>query len=615
MNDKDFTSNRGLFFFLRRIPITIKTVLLTVTVGCSAWIGLDYLESESIRKSLNTHFMAMLKKDAKESQSVFFSYINMHTGVIKIIISHPAINDYIGEISKSQWFENDNRQIIYHADIPIWLPNPSILRHFFYINYALLVDDEGNVREVYHGRRNKNLPESILRPTQRLIDLSRGQGHMALFGDTPYLIRSEYIVKSKGEKRASLMLVSPVDHNFFKASQEQIAHKVLSALVESGTGKIVSSSDPELLPPGAALDTYKERFLITGKSFFDYGASELQMKFVTFIPNEEYKKLSGSILSKERSNRALGDVVLIFSFIIVMVLVTRNVKKLNNRVMSFSRKLGIAREDVVRGDEIVMLDKQFQYMFKEIESTTMELKRYSGHLEELVRERTSEIMEANEKVTASLQEKELLLSEIHHRVKNNLQIISSLLRLQSRFIKDRDIDIKTILDDCRSRIRSMALIHEKLYMANDFANIDLNDYIKSVSDELLRSYNVATDKITLNMEVEKIYFTIDTAIPLGLILNELITNSIKYAFPKDKNGIITIQLHRAGNERFRLRYRDNGIGIPDDVELEKPKTLGIHLIKTFLKQLNGEWTLRSNDGMEVIADFKGVKTNESHCEA
>lgn len=604
MIDKYKDRKSGPLIILQHIPMTVKTVLLTITAGFLAWTVLDRVESEKIEESLNTHFMAMLNKDAMETQAAFFSYINFHSGVIKIILSIQSIKEYIGEAAKNRWSVEDDFQIAYHSEIPEWLPEPSMLRKFFYVNYALLLDERGNVREVYHGRRDRQLPEAILNPTQRLIHLSHGQSYMALFDNTPYLIRSEHLFKSK-KGTGVLMLVSPIDAEFFKIAQIRITHKTLSALTERATGRIISSSDPEILPTGSTLDAYNDKFLITSKSFFDYGASELQMKFVTFISNEAYKKLTASILSEERSNRAIGDAALIFTFIVIMIWVTRKVKKLNERVMYFSNKLGITSEELGRGDEIVMLDNQFQHMFKEVESTTMELRRYSDHLGELVNERTSEISSANEKIKKSLNEKEVLLSEIHHRVKNNLQVISSMLRLQSKFVGDRDVNITDILNDSRSRIKSMALIHEKLYMSHDFSNVNIKDYIITIADELLRTYSVDSDIIRLNVEIEDIELTIDTAIPLGLILNELITNSIKYAFPDGRGGEITIFLRKSHNEMLNFVYRDSGTGMPDNMELEKPKTLGIHLIKTFIKQLRGELSMLNNDGLEVSAHFKG----------
>ncbi|GAG54206.1 unnamed protein product, partial [marine sediment metagenome] len=175
---------------------------------------------------------------------------------------------------------------------------------------------------------------------------------------------------------------------------------------------------------------------------------------------------------------------------------------------------------------------------------------------------------AEEKVRASLKEKEVMLQEIHHRVKNNLQIIISLLRLQARFIKDKEA--RELFKDSQSRIRSMAIIHEKLYRSEDFAQVNFAWYIQSFSTHLFQTYMVDSTKIKLNMDIDDIQIDINKAIPCGILLNELVSNSIKHAFPSGRKGQIKIRLKQTKAGRISLEVKDNGVGFPKNLDFRKP---------------------------------------------
>lgn len=211
---------------------------------------------------------------------------------------------------------------------------------------------------------------------------------------------------------------------------------------------------------------------------------------------------------------------------------------------------------------------------------------------------------SNEVFKKSLQEKEMLLREIHHRVKNNMQIISSLLMLQSDKIEDKKyIDIFT---DSHNRILSMALIHEKLYQSENIAHIDIKEYIKDLVSNLIYSY-AATGNVKLDIKVENIPLNIDLAVPCGLIINELVTNSLKYAFPEGRKGKITIVFISKDNNDLQLCVSDDGIGIPPDLDIGKTKSLGLNLVTALAEnQLHGKIILNRERGTEIQINFKGV---------
>lgn len=231
---------------------------------------------------------------------------------------------------------------------------------------------------------------------------------------------------------------------------------------------------------------------------------------------------------------------------------------------------------------------------------------YRGNLEvhSVVRDIT-ERKKAEEQIKASLKEKEVLLREIHHRVKNNMQIIASLLRLQSGYIKEEKY--REMLDECQNRITSMALVHEKLYQSKDFSKINFKDYIRDILNGVFQSYYTGVDNISLSTNVEDVSLGIDSAIPCGLIINELVTNSLKHAFPDGRKGKIIVVLRKIDNE-FELIVSDNGVGIPENADFRKTDSLGLHLVSILAEeQLQGEINLDRSKGTEFKIKFRGVK--------
>ncbi len=203
---------------------------------------------------------------------------------------------------------------------------------------------------------------------------------------------------------------------------------------------------------------------------------------------------------------------------------------------------------------------------------------------------------AEDKIKASLQEKETLLKEIHHRVKNNLQIISSLLRLQSRHIEDRQT--MDLVSESQNRVRSMALVHEQLYQSSNLAEVDLQKYIRNLTSNLLRSYSINSCQIHLTINVEPIALGVDLAIPCGLIINELISNCLKYAFSGRRKGEIRVSLHSSEKNSFILAIKDDGVGLPDNLDLHTTNTLGLQLVRRLTKQLGGIVELNRHQGTE-----------------
>jgi PAS domain S-box-containing protein len=215
-----------------------------------------------------------------------------------------------------------------------------------------------------------------------------------------------------------------------------------------------------------------------------------------------------------------------------------------------------------------------------ITNVSGEVYRVAGVIDDV-----TERKQALEQIKTSLHEKEVLLKEIHHRVKNNMQVITSLLSLQSKTIGDGPA--LAVFRDSQNRVKSMALIHETLYQSKDLSRINFAEYLQKLVAHVSRSYRIRPDAVKINVRVDDISLPIDTAVPCGLIINELASNSLKYAFPADNKGEINITFDRA-DAHFVLRVSDTGIGLPADFDPEKGRSLGMKLVRMLTTQLCGE---------------------------
>lgn len=206
-----------------------------------------------------------------------------------------------------------------------------------------------------------------------------------------------------------------------------------------------------------------------------------------------------------------------------------------------------------------------------------------------------------EEISQSLLEKESLIKEIHHRVKNNLQIIANLLYLQSN--KSDDINIKNVLEEGQGRVRSMALIHQKLYENDDLKSIPFGEYILELVNEIKMSFGQQAADVAIKVDAKEAFFDVDSAVPLGLIINELSTNAFKYAFEGRNAGQFNIFLTQESDGAYNLHVSDNGKGIPDEIDIRKTRSLGLRLVRILSEQLEGEYSFESKEGMSFKLKF------------
>lgn len=261
--------------------------------------------------------------------------------------------------------------------------------------------------------------------------------------------------------------------------------------------------------------------------------------------------------------------------------------------IAFSGKQTELTTERVKSDGKTVYRKYYLYPIKNINGEVIEVSGIGFDVTD------NKLNEA--RIIQSLKEKEILLKEVHHRVKNNMQVISSILNLQSSYVKDNYA--LNLLKECQNRVKSMAFIHESLYQTKNFESVNFSEYVTTLTKNLIHTYSVNTQKIKLILTLDKLYLNLDTSIPCGLIINEIISNSLKYAFPDSRDGIIFVNL-RVNRNKVTIEAGDNGIGIPADFDIKQTQTLGLQLVDTLIEQINGSLVLDRTKGTKFIIDFK-----------
>lgn len=259
--------------------------------------------------------------------------------------------------------------------------------------------------------------------------------------------------------------------------------------------------------------------------------------------------------------------------------------------------------DIETKDEIGVLAKSFNEMTANLTKTRSDLVKSNEQLSEEIVYRKG----VEQQIQASLQDKEVMLREIHHRVKNNLQIICSLLSIQAVYVED-DAQLKS-LGELQNRVRSMALVHEALYQSESLARISAREYVLALAEHLWDFYGSVCGSIVMNTDLEDITLGIDTAVPLGFLITELVSNSLKHAFPNGRGGEVRISLHALGQGEFELVVKDDGVGMHKDIDWDELESMGLELVDAFVGQLQGRLVVNSNGGTEFRVRFNEIQSH------
>jgi PAS domain S-box-containing protein len=390
-------------------------------------------------------------------------------------------------------------------------------------------------------------------------------------------------------------------------------------------------------------DVYNQEMIMynkSGKEFISLvSTAKLKLKDVNYIfllinDITEFKRLEGELVSSEERYRRIFESSSLGLFQINIKERKFNINNACVKMFGYDSEEDIKRSVYNGYNKFFVNMKDIDHIFSIIESspekevvTEMDLFKkdksifnckiylkkvddknqniyfYEGYIEDITAAKIKE-----EEIKRSLAEKEILLKEIHHRVKNNLQIISSLLNLERRYVKDENDN--RIFKDSQNRVKSMAMIHEKLYQSKDLARVDFKDYVQSLTSYLYTSYGRKLGEVVTKIDIDSIFFDIDISISVGLILNELISNCFKHAFKEGQKGRIFISIKEVEAEKYVMIVKDDGVGFPAGFNIENTESLGLKLVTNLINQLNGNLKTAFEKGSEFYIEFIVKKTNK-----
>ncbi|MGD0283046.1 MAG: PAS domain S-box protein, partial [Dissulfurispiraceae bacterium] len=365
-----------------RVSLTPKMLVLTVLIGLVVWGIMDHILTKKLKEISDVQLYQILSEHFQEDRIRFDNYVDTFQYTLTLIISQKNFYEYVAKKIPA-WKREAGPK--YYSEIPPWLPDAAVMRHFIHIHYALLIDRKGGVREVYQSLPGP-LPPSLSYPSERILHLSRHESFLTLIDGMPYLLTSGAVRNSRGEAIARLLIAAQLDDDFLIASQGLSGSQKIVGLLAGAESSIIASNKPDILAVGTTLDALKKRYLVVGKSFFDIGSSELTLEFASFISRLAFEKMNKDILAKERLLRSALSLLFILSFALIMIWITRRIKRLTQTITDISREtLHIRPPEVQKGDQILILANQFQYFANEIIESREQLKTQA---EELLREKT-----------------------------------------------------------------------------------------------------------------------------------------------------------------------------------------------------------------------------------
>lgn len=691
---------------LSSISLTHRMLLTVLLVSVLVWAVLDNMQSRRLKNISDSQLTQLLNEQAMRDRIRFDNYVMAYHDMATFVVSQKRFHDYI-----RQGLKGSADKIKHYDEIPPWLPDSSMLRHFVKIHTALIIDGRGIVREVYQDIKGLSLPDSILSPSQNTLRLSRRQSLLTFVEGMPYLIVTEPVKGSSEGPEVELMLVSLLDDDFLSSSQGVLAaNKGIIALIGPDNQRIIASNAPDLIPAGTTLKEISDRYLVASKAFFDWGGSEILMQFASLISRDELKNMSRSVMNEVRFQRGLISVLLFLSFSLLMYWITRRIKRLSDNISVYSRDvLQMPASGVMRkGNQLRILEDRFDLFKNEIEESREKLKKQAKELlrektvyldsllhatsfavialdldrqikyfnpaaekyfnisskkavgrtftdlglneklnlpdfERLINEdvqgnlyisgidRDEQILEskvelitdtdnningllliihditerkqAEEKLKQFAETQAVLLREVNHRVKNNLAVIISMLHKEEDRLKKKGFTAyQAAFTDLHNRIESLLVVHNTL-SSSEWQDVRISELCKNLISGLL---NYRTEDIVTEITETDITVDSNQAHYLALLLNELITNSLKYAVAFSSHPEIKIAVSGDVGS-IRIVFRDNGPGYPDAI-IEGDYSLtgiGFDLINGIVRQsLNGNISFRNENGAVAEIVFR-----------
>gem|GEM_PF-1991425 len=338
-------------------------LLVTTICGILVWGVLDRIQYQRLKSILYKQQAEHLNEEAQIARRLFDQYIISYSRAAKLFVS---LNRFSSYVSQDGWLASPAPK--YHEEVPPWLPDASVLRKFARVHYALLLDDQDEVREIYRVT-GVPLPADLQHPNSLLRSLSSDQSFLTMLNDFPFIVTAQSFVNPEIDRKATLMFASPLNDDFLISSQGLAAGKNFIALMSGEPLRVLATNRADLVPAGSSLTELEPRFLITGKSFFD-GSADLMVQFTTLFSKEEYENLSKNILTNERRQFAISALVFVLVLGFIMILITRQVRELTRKIIDFSQQvLNVQIQELTAGDEIFVLKKYFNILIEEIESS------------------------------------------------------------------------------------------------------------------------------------------------------------------------------------------------------------------------------------------------------
>ncbi len=365
---------------LRRVPLTPKLLLVTLLVGGAVWGVVDRVQSRELQALMEDHLHARLAEQAQQDRQRFDAYIASYHQAAKLLVAQKRMVDYV---ERGLGTRRSAPAVYTVSDIPRWLPDTSILRAFTPIDYAFLLDQHGRVRELYEGRPDPP-PRTLYTPSLLLRDMSHNQSFLTSLDHKPFLLASEAVRDDNGVELATLMLADELDDAFLQQSQGASATQSVVALAAGTPLRIIASNRTDAVPDGTPLASLHHTYLVTGKSFFDFGGSALTVQFLSLVSRAEFKALGASILRGERRQRAFASLALLAAFGAIIFWISRHIRHLSRSILRFSADmLGTSGATSERGDELFLIAKQFGTLASEVLTARDALQREADEKLEL----------------------------------------------------------------------------------------------------------------------------------------------------------------------------------------------------------------------------------------
>ena len=637
MEEKSLSTFSRLYY---RTSLTFKMVLFSITIGVVLIAVTDYYQNRNLKELLEVRHTERFNLLAIQQQQQFDRYIMQYANSGKILASSHRFITYLNSLEATNWSEDVNAQIIYHKRRPAWFPDASLMRAFMHTKYIILMDGNNKVREVYS--KSKTIPDIFLRPDSYIFQLSQDDILLTSYNEVPYAVVTINVPGQDGQTLSQLTIATPIDEEFINLSLGINDNSAVIALISRSKSSIIASNNPEILPFGTDVNSLKDRFLIIKKIFYDYGNSDLIFDVGTFLSREHITVESSEIIAKERSQKLMGNLVLIMFFTLCIFLITKNIHRLTRRVADFSKS--ILDKDyavAVKGkDEIHVLEESFRILSSEVLHSHESLKTAYTNL------KNSQEQIIRQENMASIGQ---LAAGVAHEINNPMGFISSNLGTLNKYV-DKFTEFIGAQAEVLSSIKGdpsveeLQKIRKKLKL--DYVMDDVKELISESLDggervklivQNLKSFSRQDDseckpadinkciKSTLNIVWNEVKYKAEVKQEYGNLplikcypqkLNQVFMNFIVNASHAiEDKGEISIRTWD-GDSSIHVAIADTGTGIPED-KLEKifepffttkpdgkGTGLGLSICSEIIHQHNGKISVDSEVGKGTCFTIK-----------